>query len=441
MADLAPGGDARGPVHDHRVGHAALVHLPLPAAERGVPGDRPAPRVVVVEVGTSDVVDAAQRLLDVAGQPVPRAHVADGADRPTLGAGPVVGHDDDDRVLEVPGLGQVVDDAAHLGVGVREVAGEGLHVAGVQPPLVGGERRPRRHPLGALRQHGVLGQEAEGLLPLQRGLPPDVPPLVEAAGVAVDPLAGGLVGRMARPAGEPGEERLVLVDGPQVADPGDGVVGQVLGEVVALVGRAGLLGQVVVLDQGRPELVGLPLEEAVEALEAPAQRPPGPGGAGVELVLRREVPLPDGPRGVAGGGQRFGQQAARVRDAGVVAGEAARQLHDAAHADRVVVPPGEQAGPGGRAQRRGVEVGVAQTARGEPRRRSACRGRSRSTRAARSRRRPARPPARWATPRPPATAPATTASTRGGSDRSSPGTPRAPWPHRDTFPQGGRRVG
>ena len=181
-------------------------------------------------------------------------------------------------------------------------------------------------------------------------------------------------------------------------DVGDRVVGQVLGEVVAVLGGPGLLGQVVVRDQGRAELVGLPVEEAVEALEAPPQRPAGPGRPVVPLVLGRQVPLADGPGGVAVGHQRGGQHPAGGRDAGVVAREAGGQLHDAAHAHRVVVAAGEQAGPGRRAQGGGVEVGVAEPAGGEAVEGRGVDVRAEAARAGRSPRRRARRAARSARP-------------------------------------------
>ena len=65
------------------------------------------------------------------------------------------------------------------------------------------------------------------------------------------------------------------------------------------------------------------------------------------------------------GREHLGQEAGRPGDAGVVAGEAGGELDDATHADAVVVAAGEHAGAGGRAQRRGVEVGVPQAALGQ----------------------------------------------------------------------------
>ena len=59
----------------------------------------------------------------------------------------------------------------------------------------------------------------------------------------------------------------------------DGLVGQVLGEVVALLRRARRLDVVVVVDELGVVLVGLAAHEAVEALEAAAERPLVPRAA------------------------------------------------------------------------------------------------------------------------------------------------------------------
>ena len=53
----------------------------------------------------------------------------------------------------------------------------------------------------------------------------------------------------------------------------DGVVHQILGDVVPLLGRAGLVDEAIVLVELGVELVGLALHEAVVAVEAPLERP------------------------------------------------------------------------------------------------------------------------------------------------------------------------
>ena len=137
------------------------------------------------------------------------------------------------------------------------------------------------------------------MLAHQRLFPPAVPALVEAATIALDPLARALVRRVAGAGAEVEEERLLRLRRPQVPHELDGVVDEVLGEMIPVLPASGRRGAVVIVQQGRGELVRLAAEEPVEALEAPAQRPAGPRRAQVVLVLRRQVPLADGVRGIA----------------------------------------------------------------------------------------------------------------------------------------------
>ena len=96
----------------------------------------------------------------------------------------------------------------------------------------------------------------------------------------------------------------------------DGLVGQVLAQVVAVLGPARRLDVVVVVDQIGGPLVGLALQEAVVALEARGQRPAGRTGPAAERSPRgAQVPLADGQGGVAGVAQHPGQRGGRLGDA------------------------------------------------------------------------------------------------------------------------------
>ena len=145
----------------------------------------------------------------------------------------------------------------------------------------------------------------------------------------------------------------------------DRPVHDVLGEVVALLNRPRRVDLVAVVDQGGGVLVGLAVEEPVEAFEAASERPPLAGGTEVGLVLGGQVPLAHRVGRVPAGGEHLGQEADGSGDGCVVAGEPRGQLDDAAHPRVVVVAAGEHAGPGGRAQRGGVEVAVAEPVGGE----------------------------------------------------------------------------
>ena len=141
-----------------------------------------------------------------------------------------------------------------------------------------------------------------------------------------------------------------------VLDHADGLVGQVLAQVVAVLGPARRLDVVVVADQVGGPLVGVALQEAVVALEAEAERPGVERPGGRALPARREVPLADGQGRVAGVAQEAGQGGGRLGQSGVVAGEAEGDVGQEAHAHGVVVAPGEEGGPGRRAQGRDVEA-------------------------------------------------------------------------------------
>ena len=196
----------------------------------------------------------------------------------------------------------------HLRVGVGHEPGEHLHHPGVEALLVGGQRVPGRDPVRPLAQLGALGQEARGQLALEHLLAPLVPALVEPAAVGLDERVGRLVRRMAGAGREPEEERLVGRRGPQVLDVLDGPIGEVLGEVVAVLGGRRRLDRVVVVDEIRVVLVGLAAHEAVVPLEPTAQRPLVPRAAERHLGGRREVPLADGVGGVAVADEDLGQE-------------------------------------------------------------------------------------------------------------------------------------
>ena len=157
--------------------------------------------------------------------------------------------------------------------------------------------------------------------------------------------------------GEVNEERLVGHERLLLADPADRLVGHVLHQVIALFRR--LLD----FDRGRPlverriPLVRLAADEAVEVLEAAAA-----GRPGVERSRRAGLPhrhlmaFAELRRGVAVQLQRLGDRRAGVRQDRAVAWRAAGDLRDAAHADRVMVAPGQQ-----RLARRRTERGRVKT--------------------------------------------------------------------------------
>ena len=136
--------DLPGPGHDHRVRRAALpVGVALPELERGVEGEGPAGRIVVVGLRAAELVDEGQVLLDPVGEPVEDLVLVDRPVRAALAGGAVVGDEHDQRVVELAGLLEVVEQPADLVVGVAEEARVHLRHPAEQALLVVGERVPR----------------------------------------------------------------------------------------------------------------------------------------------------------------------------------------------------------------------------------------------------------------------------------------------------------
>jgi hypothetical protein len=355
MADGPGGGNPGRPMHDAGVGHAAFVDLALPALEGRVPGHGPAPRVVVVGERAADLVDPGASLR--AGRvEVLRADVVDGAVRATLGAGSVVRDQHDDGVVRThpDRRGRRAERPIWASVYDRKPAKHSMKRAATRSRSLPGRPRPVTHggaePVRSRRDDPDLELAGVGLLA------PGVPPRRTGRGSARS-IRRGLVGGVAGPGAEVEEEGLVGVDGPQVAQELDGLVGQVGAQVVALLDRPGRPDRVVVVVEGGHELVGLPAVEAVPAVEAPGREATWPGAPPCWSRLGGEVPLPDGVGGVAMGAQDLREEAVLPGRLPPVAGEADGQVGHPPHPTAVVVATGEQAGPGGRAQGGGVEVG------------------------------------------------------------------------------------
>ena len=208
-------------------------------------------------------------------------------------------------------------------------------------------------------QLSVGRDDAHLLLTGQRLHPHRLVTRVEAPLVLVDPLLWCVVRCVAGARRVVEEERLVRRDHLGVLDELEGLVGDVLGEVVALLRRLRLVHGMVVVDQVRIPLVRLGPEEAVPALEAPAARPVTPRRSHVHLDGGAEVPLAHHVGVPAQLSQDLGDHAVLGRDHAAPVREADRALGDARHAVAAVVATGQQARPRRRAQRRGVPLGVA----------------------------------------------------------------------------------
>ena len=171
-----------------------------------------------------------------------------------------------------------VEQSPDLVVGVFEEAGEHLHHAGVEPPLLVGEIIPLLYVGVVPRQHRVLGDDAQFLLAREHLLAVGVPPIVELSLVLVRPFRRYLVRRMVGAGREVQEERLVGRDLLEVGDEFDCLVGEIDGEVVALLRRCRRLDLMVVEHEVGIVLVGVTAEEPVIALESPARGASGRRG-------------------------------------------------------------------------------------------------------------------------------------------------------------------
>ena len=161
---------------------------------------------------------------------------------------------------------------------------------------------------------------------------------------------------MAGAGAEVQEERLLVVDRAQVGQVLNGPVGQVGAEVVAVLDGSRRSDGVVVVVEGRDELVRFAAVKPVPAIESAGQRPRRARRRHVRLVFGAQVPLADGVGGVPVRSQDLRQEAVLARRPAPVPREARGQVGNAAHAAAVMVPARDQAGARGRAERRRVEV-------------------------------------------------------------------------------------
>ena len=366
VAQLALGGDALAPGHDQRIADAAAVGVLLVAAQRRVGGHRPAQREVGMGVGPADVVDARDLLLDRLALQVVGAHGVDHAERPALLAGAVVGHDHDQRVVELARRLEEGHQPREVLVGMVEHGGVGGLQAREQAALALGHVGPGAHRVVARRQARALRHDAELDLAGEPLLALDVPAVGEQRIVFLDQVERRLVRRVAGAQRQPGQPRRLLVVGDVVGEIADGLVDQVGGQVIArwrsLPGR---IDRRVVAHQLGRVLVGLGIHEAVVAVEAAAERPAVERAGGAGLGERRDVPLAQHVVAIAVRAQHLGDGAGLARDLAAIARVARIEVGEAADAHRMMVAAGQQGGARGRAHRRGVEAGVAQAAAGD----------------------------------------------------------------------------
>ncbi len=366
LADLAACRDAGWPGDDARVTGSAVELVALPHLERRVEGHRPTVRVMVVGLRAAEIVEEREVVLDRVGDPVEELHLVDRPVRATFTRGAVVRDEHDQRVVPIAELLEIPEQPPDLIVGVREEPGVDLGHSAEQRPLVGRQRRPgtghvhhrERLPVGpgpALgradriqrRQFGLGRHEAEFLLPGEGLLAHGLIAHVESPLVLGDPLRRGVVGGMARARRVVEQERLLGGDRLRVTDELNRLVGEIHGQVIALLGRPRLIDGVVVVDQIRIPLAGLGPQEPVPALEAAPARPVATRRCEVHLVIGTQVPLADHVGVPAELAENLGQHAVLGGNRAAGVREADGRLGDAGHAVAGVVAAGQQARAGG----------------------------------------------------------------------------------------------
>jgi len=364
VADFSVRLDSLGPADDCGVGDAALVRgVAFEQFIGRVERHRPSDRVVVVRLGAAEVVHQLQAFLHGVDVAVEEFDLVDRSVGTALATGTVVGDDHDDRVVELTRLIQIVKDAADLGVGVGQEAGEDLGHPCEQPLLVITQRFPRAHrvlrrpgfTVGSLdiqvrvdgRQLGVRWDDAELLLVLEHDFAVALVAHIETARILVGPFLEDVMRRMACAGADVGEPRLVGCDHLGIADEFDCPVGDVLRQVVAVLGCSRRRDGVVVVDEFGIPLVGLAAHESVKALEPPSQRPMPFGGSKIRLFERSEMPLAHAVGVVAVLDKYLRKQRGVVGDPPVATGKAVGELLDGGHPDRGWVAARQQRRPRG----------------------------------------------------------------------------------------------
>src|SRR5262249_5331733 len=280
----------------------------------------------------------------------------------TFAAATVVAHDvDDQRVVEFTYLADRIDHSADVVVCVGESAGIDLGHSRIEPLLVGGQAVPGGKLLGPRRQLGIGWDDAKLLLACQRVLADLVPPLVELALELGDPLLRSVMRSVRRACRVVSQERSLRGGCLLLTDPIDGVVRQIYIEDVIRFAEIGFDG-LRALHKRRVPLVGVAANEAVEVVEPKPCRPQIEWPSFAGLPVRHVVVLPIPRRVVPVLLEHLGKGSDAFWHQRVIAGIAGGELHDHTSVRRVMIASGDQRSTGWRAERRRMELRVAQPA-------------------------------------------------------------------------------
>ncbi len=312
--------DALGPVDDERVADAAAIGLALPAPERRVARPGPAPGVVVAHFRTTELVQSGQVLFQRALYVVEEQRFVNHAGRTAFGAGAVVGEHHNEGVVQFAEVPEELQQAPDVVIGVCEKSGEDFHHTGIELLLLRRAILPRLDIRVMAGQFRILRDNAEFLLLLEDLLSIGFPAVVKLAFVLVGPFLRHVMRRVHGPGAEVHEERLVGRHLLGVGDEADGLVDEILRQMVSFLGRLFGLDTMIVIDQLRVILVRLAAQEAVVALEAATQRPAIIRTRRRDLVGRCQVPLADRIRVVAVLQQHLREKTVLERNVAVAAG-------------------------------------------------------------------------------------------------------------------------
>ena len=192
-------------------------------------------------------------------------------------------------------------------------------------------------------QGRVVRHDAQLLLPGERLLAELVPATVELAFVFVRPFLRNVMGRVGRARREIHHERLVRHQHLLLAHPGDGAIGEVLGERIALLRSLGRLHSGRAFVKPGKVLVRFAADEAIKMLKSGAGRPLVERPYGRDLPVRHLVALAELRRRIPVELQDLRQRRLFLGPDAVVAWSRRRHLGDRAHADRMMVSTGENA--------------------------------------------------------------------------------------------------
>lgn len=190
-------------------------------------------------------------------------------------------------------------------------------------------------------QLGAGGDDSHFELAGETLAPYFVPSLVEAAAVFFAVLGFGLQGGVGGGVREVKEPGFGGVAGAYLVDHVEGLVGEVIGEVVAVGVLVYGYGVVVLVDAVRVVEVGESVEYPIEAVEASLAGPGVSGPGFAEVGVFAEVPFSDHEGGPSGVVESFGHGDGVVAEFHGESGEAGVAVANGGYAGQVVVEAGE----------------------------------------------------------------------------------------------------